>query len=230
MEHEHKPTIKEWTADEQPRERLEKKGPRELRDAELLAILLRSGTREANAIEISQQLLREFGSLTKLSNADLGSLTKIHGIGLTKAVTLLAAFELGKRIESHDFDPKESITEPGKVAEHFIPLLRDLKQEQFHVIFLNTANQMVHEEMISQGGLNASVVTPREVFRQAIVHQAAGVILVHNHPSGNPEPSREDVALTKSFVAAGELLHVRVHDHLIIAGNTYTSLQQRRLM
>src|SRR5579883_513954 len=229
-EQDRRATIKDWTDGEKPRERLAKLGARALTDAELVAILLRTGTREENAVDIARRMLAEFGSITNLSSAEIESLKKYKGIGRAKAVTLAAAFELGKRIEGKEFDKKETIREPKDIAEKFIPRMRDLKKEEFWVVYLNTANQVIRDENISVGGLNVSVVEPREAFRGAIMHNAAAVILLHNHPSGNPEPSREDIALTKSFVEAGETLHIPVHDHLIIAGNTYTSLKQRRLM
>ncbi|HZV11932.1 MAG TPA: DNA repair protein RadC [Candidatus Kapabacteria bacterium] len=229
-EQDRRATIKDWTDGEKPRERLAKLGARALTDAELVAILLRTGTREENAVDIARRMLAEFGSITNLSSAEIESLKKYKGIGRDKAVTLAAAFELGKRIEGKEFDKKETIREPKDIAEKFIPRMRDLKKEEFWVVYLNTANQVIRDENISVGGLNVSVVEPREAFRGAIMHNAAAVILLHNHPSGNPEPSREDIALTKSFVEAGETLHIPVHDHLIIAGNTYTSLKQRRLM
>jgi DNA repair protein RadC len=229
-EQDRKTSIKNWTDGEKPRERLEKFGARALTDAELVAILLRTGTREENAVDIARKMLAEFGSVTSLSSAEIESLKKYKGIGRDKAVTLAAAFELGKRIEGKDFDKKETIREPKDIAEKFIPRMRDLKKEEFWVVYLNTANQVIKDENISVGGLNVSVVEPREAFRGAIMHNAAAVILLHNHPSGNPEPSREDIALTKSFMEAGETLRIPVHDHIIIAGNTFTSLKQRRLM
>ena len=156
---------------------------------------------------------------------------KIQGIGKDKAATLLAAFELGRRIQSQSkWFSEKKITIPGDIAEIFIPLLKDELKEQFIVVCLNSANKIIKYEGVSIGNLNSSVVHPREIFKAAIENSSASIILLHNHPSGNPEPSREDISITKKLVDAGKLLNIPVFDHLIIAGNKFTSFVEKRLI
>ena len=161
----------------------------------------------------------------------MSSLMETNGIGKDKAVTLLAAFELSRRILSQSkWHSEKKITSPQDVADIFIPLLRDELKEKFILVCLNSANKIIKYEIISVGNLNSSVVHPREIFKSAIENSSASVILLHNHPSGNPEPSREDISITKKIVEAGKLLDIPVFDHLIIAGNTFTSFVERRLL
>ncbi len=156
---------------------------------------------------------------------------KTSGIGKDKAATLLAAFELSRRIQSQNkWFSNKKITSPGDVAEIFIPLLKDELKEKFLLINLNSANKIINYDVISVGNLNSSVVHPREVFKSAIENTAASVILMHNHPSGNSRPSEEDKKLTKKLVESGKLLDIPVFDHIIIAGNTYTSFVEKRLI
>lgn len=220
-------SVKEWNAGEQPRERLISQGARSLTDAELLAILLRTGTQGKDVVEVSRTILHRFGSLTALAARDVRELQQIKGIGPTKAVTLAAAFELGRRIEIEPFASRPRIEGPEDVANLFIPLLRDARKEQFHVLVLNSANQVIRRELISEGNLNSSIVHPREVFRPAIVENAASIIGLHNHPSGNPTPSKEDINITKQLVETGKILGIPFHDHIIIAGESYVSLRER---
>ena len=152
-------------------------------------------------------------------------------IGPAKAVQLLAAFEIGRRVEAQrEGRTRVQVRTPEDVAALYGPHLRDLKQEVFKVVLLNTANVIIGDHTVSMGGLAASIVEPRAVFRKAMLEQAAAVICLHNHPSGNPEPSREDVRITRQLVEAGKLMGIPVHDHLIIAGTTFTSLAQRGLL
>ncbi len=156
---------------------------------------------------------------------------KTQGIGKDKAATLLAAFELGRRIQSQSkWFSEKKITKPGDVAEIFIPLLKDELKEKFIVVCLNSANKIIKYEVISIGNLNSSVVHPREIFKAAIENSSASIILLHNHPSGNTEPSREDISITEKLVDAGKLLNIPVFDHLIIAGNKFTSFVEKRLI
>jgi len=158
-------------------------------------------------------------------------LIKTQGIGKDKAATLLAAFELGRRIQSQSkWFSEKKITKPGDVAEIFIPLLKDELKEKFIVVCLNSANKIIKYEVISIGNLNSSVVHPREIFKAAIENSSASIILLHNHPSGNTEPSREDISITEKLVDAGKLLNIPVFDHLIIAGNKFTSFVEKRLI
>lgn len=223
-------TIKQLPIDDRPREKLMLKGANNLSDAELIAILLRTGKKGKSVLEISQELINSERNLALLANRSVQSLTKISGIGKDKAVTLAAAFELSRRILSQ---PKwlanKKITSPQDIAEIFIPILRDEVKEMFIVVCLNSANNIIKHETISVGNLNSSIVHPREIFKVAIDNNSASIILIHNHPSGNPEPSIEDIRITKKLVESGKILDILVFDHLIIAGQTYTSFVEKRL-
>lgn len=224
--------LKELPPDDRPREKLITKGVQSLSDAELLAILLRTGTKGTNVIEIARNLLKNFKDLSVLSIQTFDSLKNQRGIGKDKAATLLAAFELGRRIDANRrWRSDKKIVSPSDIAEYMIPLLRDEVKEKFYVVCLSSSNKIIKEyNLISEGSLNSSVVQPREVFKVAIESNSASIILVHNHPSGNLEPSREDIQLTKRMIEAGKLLNIKVLDHLIIAGNNYTSLVEKRLV
>jgi dihydrofolate synthase/folylpolyglutamate synthase len=227
-------TVKEWSESEQPRERLMSIGAAALSDAELLAILMRTGTRHDDVLTMCRRLLEHFsdapsgeGALHRLAQRDYRELQAISGIGPTKAVTLAAAFELGRRAQSTSFSKRQRIGGPRDVASMFIPELRHIQKEQFHVVILNTANQVVRRVLVSEGNLNSSIVHPREVYRHAIVECAAAIIGLHNHPSGNATPSREDIAITKQLVEAGRIIGIPLHDHIIIAGEEYVSLAEK---
>ncbi|MCS7177320.1 MAG: DNA repair protein RadC [Candidatus Kapabacteria bacterium] len=198
-----------------------------LADAELLAILIGSGTQGFSALDVARALLQRFGSLTELAARDVSELRAIRGMGMVRAVTLAAAFELARRLQAEPFTSRKIIRSPADVAQMFIPRLRGARTESFRVLLLNAANQMVREVVVSEGTLTASLVHPREVFRLAITESAAAVILLHNHPSGNTEPSSEDIALTRQLVQAGSIVGIPVLDHVIIAGETYVSLRER---
>lgn len=176
-------------------------------------------------------MINKYNNLAGLATKTLSDLTKTDGIGKDKAVTLLAAFELSRRIQSQSkwFNEKK-ITSPSDVADIFIPMLRDEMKEKFVVVCLSSSNKIIRHEIISVGNLNSSVVHPREVFKTAIDNNSASVILIHNHPSGNPEPSNEDLTITKKLVESGKILDIPVFDHIIIAGNSYTSFVERRLI
>jgi DNA repair protein RadC len=223
-------TVKELPLDDRPREKLLLRGPQSLSDAELVAILLRTGKKGKSVLEIARDLISSEGNLAILATKTIDSLQLISGIGKDKAATLAAAFELSRRILSQ---PKwlsnKKITSPLDVAEIFIPILRDENKEKFIVVCLNSANKIIKHETISIGNLNSSVVHPREVFKVAIDNSSASIILIHNHPSGNPEPSNEDIRITKKIVETGKIMEIPVFDHLIIAGETYTSFVEKRL-
>lgn len=222
--------IRDWREDEKPRERLMKHGASTLSDAELLAILIAIGTRGRSALDLSKELLEKNENLTKLASCELGQIQSIQGIGMVKAVTLAAAFEIGKRIETEPFNFKSKINSPEVLSRFYIPRFRGSKKETFMALLLNSSNQIIKEQIISIGTLNASIVHPREVFRQAIIEAAASIILVHNHPSGNPTPSNEDISVTKTLIEVGNIIDIKVLDHLIIAGETYTSFVKRGLL
>jgi DNA repair protein RadC len=223
--------VKDLPLDDRPREKLMLRGPQNLSDAELLAILLRTGRKGKTVISVAQEIISTYGNLAVLASKTLSDLTKISGIGKDKAATLLASFELSRRILSQSkWFNNRKITSPQDVAEIFIPLLRDELKEKFILVCLNSANKIIGHEIISVGNLNSSVVHPREVFKAAIDQRSASIILLHNHPSGNPDPSNEDISITKKMVESGKILDIPVFDHIIIAGNSFTSFVEKRLI
>lgn len=224
--------IKEWPEDERPREKLEKLGAASLSEAELLAILINTGSGKRSALDLARMLLAEYSTLRRLSGLSVADFKqrKFKGIGTVKAVILAAAFELSRRIQVSREDLPGPIRSPEDVAKIFLPELRDKKQEEFIVVSLNSANKVIRSRTITKGLLNSSLTHPREVFREAILENAASIILIHNHPSGNLEPSREDIGITKQLTEAGKIIGITIQDHLIIAGDAYTSLMERGLM
>jgi DNA repair protein RadC len=231
MIEEKKLTVKDLPIDDRPREKLLLRGAHNLSDAELVAILLRTGKKGKSVLEIAREIISSEGNLAMLATKTVDSLKKVDGIGNDKAATLVAAFELSRRILSQSkWLFKMKITSPQDIAEIFIPILRDEIKEKFIVVCLNSANRIIKYETISIGNLNSSVVHPREIFKVAIDNPSASIILIHNHPSGNPEPSNEDIRITKKIVESGKILDIPVFDHLIIAGETYTSFVEKRLI
>jgi DNA repair protein RadC len=222
--------IKDWPRDERPREKLIRKGSDSLSDAELLAILLRSGTRGGTAVDVAKSLISANGSLERLASRSFSELKRHHGMGEVKAVSIVAAFELGRRSAVRNAGRRTLVRSPEDVARIYQPLLRDLKQEVFKVLLLDSANHLLRDVKVSEGILNSSLVHPREVFRHAILEPAASVILLHNHPSGNPEPSPEDLQITRQLVEAGKIMGIPVHDHLIISPSSFTSFAERGLI
>ena len=217
--------------DDRPREKLILRGAQSLSDAELIAILLRTGVKGKSVVEVAQELVGKYGGISNVAIQSVESLQKAIGVGKDKAATLSAAFELSRRIDSKKkWYSNKKITSPEDVANIFIPLLRDELKEKFIVVCLNTANQIIKYETISVGNLNSSIVHPREVFKVAIDNNSANIIVLHNHPSGNPEPSREDINVTKKLVEAGKYLDINLFDHIIVSGNTFTSLVQKRII
>jgi DNA repair protein RadC len=224
-------TVKDLPLDDRPREKLLLRGSQSLSDAELVAILLRTGKKGKSVLEIAREIISSEGNLAMLATRTVDSLQKVDGIGKDKAATLAAAFELSRRILSQSkWFSNRKITSPQDIAEIFIPILRDEIKEKFIVVCLNSANKVIKYETISVGNLNSSVVHPREIFKVAIDNSSASIILIHNHPSGNPEPSNEDIRITKKIVESGKILDIPVFDHLIIAGETYTSFVEKRLV
>src|SRR3989339_1600640 len=216
--------LKEYAEEQRPRERLIKSGASALSDAEILALILKIGNKEENVIELSQRLIAKFG-LEKLSNCSLQELQQIRGIGKAKACEILAAFELAKRAKMH-YSERRIIRSPLDVFRHFQAKLADLKQEQFYLLLLDTKNFVTKEELIAIGTLNASIIHPREVFKPAIKESAYAVVMVHNHPSGDPNPSSEDLAVTEKLAEAGELLGIKLVDHVIIGNGKYWSWKE----
>ncbi len=226
--------IKSWRVEDRPREKLVRHGPQVLSDAELLAIVFGSGTNTrdgpVSAVQLARGLINAYGSLESIARRDHKQLTQTSGVGLAKASKLQAVFEIGRRIESSGNGQRRQVFGPEDVAGLYGPFMRDLKKEIFRIVLLNTANVIITDRVVSEGGLAASIVEPRAVFREAILENAAGIICLHNHPSENPEPSREDVRVTRQLVDAGKIVGIPVHDHIIIAGRSFTSLAERGLM
>ena len=211
-----------------PRERLLEKGSEALRDYELLAILLRVGYKGRNVLDVSRKILSEY-PLQTLAKIPLDEMRKVKGIGLAKACTIQAAFELSKRAFSVDQDRLPTVKTPRDVVAE-VTDIRGKRREHFIVLYLNARNQLIHREIISVGTLNANIVHPREVFQLAVVHSAASLILVHNHPSGDPSPSNDDVQLTQRMVKAGEMMGIEVLDHVIVSERDYVSLKERKVI
>jgi DNA repair protein RadC len=221
------PLIREMPLSERPRERLAKHGASSLKTGELLGILFRTGTKNLNAVELADTLLSKFGSLTALARANTNELCECEGIGFAKAVEIQAAFELGYRLATEESLKRPVIKSAKDVARLMMPEMQALDREHFKILLLNTKNYVIQVQTVSVGSLNASVVHPRECFRPAISAQAAAVVLVHNHPSGDPEPSAEDVNLTRRLISAGDLLGIKVLDHVIIGCNRYVSIMEK---
>lgn len=212
---------------ERPRERLLRQGAAPLADTELLAILLRTGAEKESSIDLAKRLLSMFGDLRGLAQASHQELIKVKGIGPVKAIELHAAFEMGRRIQQNFHYERPTIRYPRDVATLLMPEMSQLTQEHFICLFLNTKNHVTGKETIFVGSLDASIVHPREVFKEAIRRSSASVICVHNHPSGDPTPSREDIAVTKTLQEAGELIGITVLDHVIIGDGRFTSLKEQ---
>lgn len=221
---EYKICIREMPEDERPRERLIKYGPEALSNSELLAIILRTGSQKENVINMCSRIFSEY-SLKQLSQANMKQLTQIHGIGTAKAAQIAAVFELARKLEGFTDEPKRKIRSPADVYSILYPRMREQKREKLVALLLDTKNQVLREEVISIGSLNANIVHPREVFKAALMESCASVILSHNHPSGDPTPSREDIAVTEKLVEGGKLLGIDVLDHVVIGDGRYVSLK-----
>lgn len=222
--------VREMPEDDRPRERLARVGPEALQDKELLGILFRTGTREVGAVELGNQLLKHFDNLRNIARASLEELQQVKGLGKVKAIEIKAALELGKRLAAFNERDRLRISTAEDVAKKYMIKFKDYETEHFICLLLNTKNEVLKPVDISRGGLDGTVAAPRDVFRQAVRENASAVILCHNHPSGDPEPSRDDVALTKRLVQSGDLLGIRVLDHIIFGDGRYVSLQERALM
>lgn len=222
-------TIHDMPTSERPRERLRDYGPAAVSNAELLAIVWRTGTAKQSVLELAAQAISQFGSLAAIRNAGHSQLMTIRGVGEAKALELQAAIELGRRTFTLSADDRLTIRSPGDVANFCVPEMRFLEQEQLRVILLSTKNQVIGRSNLYQGSLNRSIVRVAEVFRDAIRQSAASVIVVHNHPSGDPTPSPEDIRVTTELVSAGRLLDVEVLDHVVIGGEKWISMKERSL-
>jgi DNA repair protein RadC len=217
--------ILDMQKEERPRERLMKNGASALSDSELLAIILRTGSKKENVINLSQRLLGEY-NIKQLSQINLTQLMKIHGIKESKATQISACFEIARRLESFNSVEKPKISSPEDVYRRLFPRMREQKKEMFIELCLDTKNQILKEEIISVGSLNANVVHPREVFKLALTESAAHIIVAHNHPSGDPTPSREDIEITKKLVETGTIMGITVLDHVIIGDGRHFSMKE----
>jgi DNA repair protein RadC len=224
-------TIRELPRSERPRERLIDLGAQALSSAELVAILLGSGGAGKTAVQLGQSVLTGCGgSLRRIAMQPVAALTIVAGVGTARAATIHAALELGRRMAAEARDDGAPVRSPRDVVELFAPRLEDLPVEEFHVAVLDSQHRMERDIMVTWGILNSSLVHPREVFREAIAERAAAVILVHNHPSGDPTPSADDRVVTEQLVAAGRLLDIPVHDHVVIGRGRYTSFAEAGLL
>lgn len=224
-------SLKTMSIYEKPREKIQHKGVNSLSHAELLAVVLQTGTRNETAVELGQRIINDLPhGLVDLSSITIEELMMNNGVGPAKGCQLLAAIELGKRVNSEKRQVIGKINSPTSVVDFFKDQLRHLNRERFLVVFLNTKHMITSYETISVGTLNASIVHPREVFNRAIKRSAASIVLVHNHPSGNPSPSREDKAITSRLREVGELVGIKVLDHIIIADDQYFSFKEMALI
>jgi len=215
--------IPDWPKDERPRERAIKRGIGTLSDAELLGILIAKGTKEKTAIDVAREIIFKYGNLRNLSSRTLAEYSTVKGIGEAKAVIIGAAFEISRRAQSQKDSQKVIFKCSQDVAGYYMPLLRDLKKEIFKVALLDGANKLIKDITVSEGTLTTSVVHPREVFRDALIEGTAGIVLIHNHPSGDPSPSEDDVNITKQLVEAGKIFGIKIFDHIIVAQDKFQS-------
>lgn len=218
-------SIKEWLEDDRPREKLMMHGGSSLTNSELLAILIGSGTKGFSAVDAARDMLRQHGDLNSLVKKSLSEIKKTKGIGDAKAVTLMAAFELGKRIEAEPFKLNPKVTGPNFIYDFYAPKMKRLDVEVFKVLLLDTSNRIVKEVEVARGILNQVTVHPREIFKTAIIESAAGIIALHNHPSGNTKPSGADRDLTERLHETGTIIGIPLIDHIIIAGDAFYSFK-----
>jgi DNA repair protein RadC len=214
---------------ERPRERLARLGPQVLTNAELLAILLRTGVPGENAVQVGNRLLQEFGGLAGIHRADFNEVRNQHGIGPAKAAQIKAAIELGRRLTAVSPEERPAIHSPADAAALVQFEMSALEQEELHVMLLDTRNRLLDIDKVYRGSVNTSQVRVGELFKSAVRRNAAAILVIHNHPSGDPTPSPDDVGLTRNIVQAGKLLDVEVLDHLVIGRGRYVSLKERGL-
>lgn len=226
-------SIKEWPQDERPREKMLKQGAASLTDAELLALIIRSGdpSTKQSAIDLGREIITTFGSnLRELGNADIAQIMEIKGMGLAKAAGIKAAFTLAARFQARKLERFDRFTSPQQVFDYFHHEFRDSRKEYFLILLLDGKNRIIRRVQVSEGSLNQSIVHPREVFNPAVKESAAAVILVHNHPTGDPTPSSEDIAITRRLREAGEIMGIKVLDHIIVGDGEYLSFVERGLL
>lgn len=225
--------IKEWPEDERPREKMLKQGAATLSDAELLALIIRVGdsSSQQSAIDLGRGLIKHFsGNLRELASAEISELCAIKGVGLAKATSIKAAFTLASRFKDRKLERLDRFTSPKQIFDYFHYEFRDSRKEYFLILLLDGKNRIIRRVQVSEGSLNQSIVHPREVFSPAVKESAAAIILVHNHPTGDPAPSSEDIAITRRLKEAGEIMGVKVLDHIIVGDGEYLSFVERGLL
>lgn len=230
MSQPYKLNIKQWAEEDQPREKLLLKGKAALSNAELIGILIGSGTREHNAVDLAKIVLEENNNdLNQVARLSVQDLTKFNGIGEARAINIVSALELGRRRQTN-VEEASRITSSADVYSIMKPLLSDLTHEEFWLVLLNRANKVIKKQNISQGGVSGTVADPKLIFNHALNQLASGIILVHNHPSGNTNPSEADKRLTRQLAEAGKLLEIAVLDHIIFTDNNYFSFADENLL
>ncbi len=226
-----KQSIKYWAEDDRPREKLLLKGKNALSDAELIAILLRSGNRKQSAVDLSKQILEKASNnLIELSKFSVEDFLKFRGIGEAKALSVISALELGRRRRGAEVIQKEKISSSKDVFELFQSIMEDYKYESFWILLLNRANKIIKKIQVSDGGVSGTVADPKRIFKLSLENDASGLILCHNHPSGNTKPSEADIKLTKKIQKGGELLDISVLDHIIVGEENYFSFADENLL
>ncbi|MCK5699108.1 MAG: DNA repair protein RadC [Candidatus Aenigmarchaeota archaeon] len=221
--------LKDMQRCEMPRERLLKYGPEALSLSELLAIIIRCGTRDENVLDLSRRILSEF-DISQLQDITVGQIKKFKGIKNAKAAQIIAVFEIAKRVSTTRQPFKLKIENSKDIRDYLMPKMKNLKKEHLIGLYLDTRNNLIKEETISIGTLNSSLIHPREIFRSAVIEACASVILVHNHPSGDPTPSKDDITVTKKIIQASEVIGIELLDHVIIGNERYVSLKEDGLI
>lgn len=222
--------IRDFPKEERPRERMLKEGAEALSNQELLSIVLRTGSKSESVLQLAHRILNQFEGLRLLKDATVEELMRLNGIGKTKAVQILATIELGVRISRMKNEDSYVIRSPQDGAKYVMDDMRFLSQEHFVCLYLNTKNQVMHQKTIFIGSLNASIVHPREVYKEAIKRSSASVVCFHNHPSGDPTPSHEDIEVTKRLSECGRLLGIEMLDHIIIGDQKFVSLKEKGIV
>lgn len=229
--YETKISIKAWAEEDRPREKLNAQGRRALSDAELIAILIGSGNRDESAVELSKRILHHYGNdLNKLGKISVAELSKFKGIGEAKAISIIAALELGRRRGDTEAKTPDKVVSSKSVWDILRRHLVDLNHEEFWILLLSRNNKVLAKELISKGGLSGTVADPKIIFGIALQHQASAIILAHNHPSGNLKPSHEDISLTQKLSQAGKILDIKVLDHLIFTDDGFYSFADEGVM
>jgi DNA repair protein RadC len=230
-EYQNKISIKSWAEEDRPREKLSGQGRRALTDAELIAILIGSGSRTESAVELSKRILHHYDNdLNKLGKAGISELCKFKGIGEAKAISIIAALEIGRRRGDTEIKVLDEVKSSRDGYNIMRRHLMDLNHEEFWIMLIGRSSKVIAKELVSKGGLSGTVADPKIIYHMALQHQASAIIMVHNHPSGNLKPSREDLMLTKKIADAGRMLDINVLDHLIITDNGYFSFGDEGLL